>query len=224
MGNYKISINQLADFAFATDAKKRSIIKQQKKPNPFLIPWYQLAKSKIRKSIASNGDFEPIDSGIKQLKLRKPEKKRQIIDKQVSIEALRMFKEIKLPELLMNIPFEIIKSKKVKSIYINGVEVKISPDVIYRINIGGQKYIGGIKLHVAKGNIFQSKQLKYISSSIYEYLKEIVVSEDEIVMKGLCLSLDVFGKRVISAPNDNMKSIKTLNELCGEIKWLWNIA
>jgi hypothetical protein len=221
---YKISINQLADFAFATEARKKSIIKQQKKPNPFLIPWYQLAKSKIKQSIISNGDFNPIDKGIKELKSRNPEKKRQIIDKQVSMEALRIFKEIKLPELLKDIPFEIIKTKKIKSIYINGVKIIISPDVIYKINIGGQKYIGGVKLHVAKGNIFETKQLKYISSLIYEYLDEIVANEDEIVMKELCLYLDIFGKRVISAPKNNIKSIKTVHRLCGEIKMLWNIA
>lgn len=221
---YKISINQLADFAFATDARKKSIIKQQKVPNPFLIPWYQLAKARMKKSIISNGDFNPINEGINELKLRNPKSKRQIIDKQVSVEALRIFKEIKLPELLKDIPFEVIKTKKFKSIIMDGVEVIVSPDVIYRIRIDGQNYIGGVKLHVAKGNIFEVKQLKYISSLIYEYLQEIIAEDDEIVMSELCLSLDIFGKRVVSAPNNNVNNIKTIHGLCREIKTLWNVA
>lgn len=221
---YKISINQLADFTIATDAKKKSIIRQQKKPDPFLIPWYQLAKSKMKKSIALNGDLNPVESGIEELKVRVPKNQRQVIDRQVSIEALRIFKEFKLPELLKDFPFTIIKSKKVKSIYINGVKVTISPDVIFRLKIDGKNYIGGVKLHVAKGNIFDRKQLKYISSLVHKYLKDIVAEEDDIVMSELCLSMDIFGKRIIRAPKNTSKKLFEVHEFCDEIKLLWNIA
>lgn len=221
---YKISINQLADFSRATDSKKRSIIKQQKKPNPFLIPWYQLAKSKIKRSIILNGNLKPIEEGIEELKSRKPKKQRQIIDRQVSIEALRIFKEVKLPTMLRDIPFEVVKNKKPKSIYINGVEVIVSPDIIFRFKLEGKKFIGGVKLHVAKGNIFDNYQLRYVSSLINEYLENIIADEDETVLKELCLSFDVFGERVISAPKNLLKAITDIEVICEEVKTLWNVA
>jgi hypothetical protein len=97
-----ISINQLADFSSATNAKKRSIIRQQKEPNKFLVAWYQLPKSRIKKSIENNCDLDPILKGIEELKLRKPEKPRQVLDRQVSIEALSRFINLKLPSMLRN--------------------------------------------------------------------------------------------------------------------------
>jgi hypothetical protein len=221
---YKISINQLADFSTATESRKKSILKQQKKPNPFLIPWYQLAKSKMKKSIVAKGDLEPIDLGIEELNSRKPKSNRQVIDRQVSIEALRLFKEVQLPQMLKDFPYEIVKKGKIKSIYINGVEVIISPDVIYRVRINGQKFLGGVKLHVAKGNIFDNKQLRYISTLIYQYLNEIIAEDDEEVLKELCLSFDIFGQRVISAPHNIHNCLYDIREYCDEIKTLWNVA
>lgn len=221
---YKISINQLADFSTATESRKKSILKQQKKPNPFLIPWYQLAKSKMKKSIVAKGDLEPIDLGIEELNSRKPKSNRQVIDRQVSIEALRLFKEVRLPQMLKDFPYEIVKKGKIKSIYINGVEVIISPDVIYRVRINGQKFLGGVKLHVAKGNIFDNKQLRYISTLIYQYLNEIIAEDDEEVLKELCLSFDIFGQRVISAPRNIHKCLYDIREYCDEIKTLWSVA
>ncbi|WP_412987757.1 hypothetical protein [Pontimicrobium sp. IMCC45349] len=221
---YKISINQLADFSNATESKKKRILKQQKKPNPFLIPWYQLAKSRIKKVIVTNGDLKPIELGIEELKSRIPKNQRQSIDKQVSIEALRLFKEVRLPQMLKDFSYEIVKKGKIKSIYMNGVEVIISPDVIYRVEINGRKFLGGVKLHVAKGNIFDNKQLRYISTLIYKYLNEVIAQKDEEVLKDLCLSLDVFGQRVISAPNNIQKSLHDINRYCDEIKTLWSVA
>ncbi len=222
--NYVISINQLADFSRATDAKKRRIIKQQKVPNKFLVAWYQLAKSRIKKTIANNGDLKPILDGIEELKAKKPEKQRQIIDRMVSLDALKRFINIKLPKLLKEIPHEVIKKPKSKSIIINGVEVIISPDVIFKLKIEGKTYIGAVKVHISKNNVFDNQQSRYISSLIYKYLNEVVAKEDEEVMKDLCLSIDVFGEKVITVPKNLKKAIADIEVICEEVKAIWNVA
>jgi hypothetical protein len=222
--NYIISINQLADFSNATDAKKRRIIKQQKTPNKFLVSWYQLAKSRIRKTIANNGDLKPILDGIEELKAKKPEKPRQIIDRMVSLDALKRFIKIKLPVLLKEVPHEVIKKPKLKSIIVNGVEVLISPDVIFRLKIDGKNYIGAVKVHISKNNVFDNQQSKYISSLIYKYVNDVVAKEDEEVMKELCLSIDVFGEKVIAVPKDFSKAITDIEVICEEVKTFWKAA
>ncbi|WP_055446995.1 hypothetical protein [Lacinutrix mariniflava] len=222
--NYVISINQLADFSNGSDAKKRRIIKQQKQPNKFMVAWYQLPKARIRKAISTNCDLEPILNGIEELKLRKPEMPRQIANRQVSLEALRRFVNIKLPKLLKDVPNEIIKKVPSKSIIINGVEIIISPDVIYKLKINEKVYIGGVKVHISKNNIFDNQQSRYISSLIYKYLKEVVAEEGEDVLEELCLSIDVFGEKVISTPNNFPKAINDIEFICEEVKSIWNVA
>lgn len=224
MSKYIISINQLADFFKGTDAKKRSIIRQQKTPNTFKVAYYQLAKVSIKKSLSNNGDIEPILKGIDELKNRKPEKKRQISDRLVSLEAMHRFVTMKLPSILKDSEYELVKKVNSKSIIMKGVEVIVSPDLIIKTKIKGKTYIGGIKLHISKGNIFDVKQQTIVANSINNYLKNVVAKENEIVLPELCISLDIFGYGIISSSENADKAIKDIEVICEEIKTMWAAA
>ncbi len=223
-GNVVISINQLADFSKATDLKKQRIIKQQKEPREFLVAWYQLPKARIKKSIANNCDLAPVINGLEELKARKPMKQRQVVDRMVSLEALNRFMRIKLPSLLKSAPQEIITKVSSKSIMLNGVEIIISPDVIFKLKIDGITYLGAVKVHISKNNVFDNKQSRYISSLINKYLTEVVAGENEKVLQELCLSIEVFGEKVISVPKNLPKAISDIEVICEEIKLIWNEA
>jgi len=223
-GNYVISINQLADFSIATDKGKRRIIRQQKNPNKFLVSWYQLSKSRIRKTLENNCDLTPVFDGIEELVNRKPTKPRQILDRQVSIQALKRFVNIKLPKLLKNIPYQVIKKVETKSIIYKGVEIIISPEVIFKLKIDGKEYLGAVKIHISKNNVFDNNQSRYISSLLYKYLDEVVAKNGEKVMPELCLSIDVFGEKIISVPKNVEKKLEDIEVLCEEVKSLWQVA
>lgn len=218
----RISINQLADFYKGSDAKKRRIIFQQKEPNPFLIQWYQLAKSRIRKSLKLKGDLEPVLSGLEELKNRKPIKKRQISDRDVSIEALQRFIEMRLPSIFLDTEYEVIKPLKNKSFMLNGVDIIVSPDVIIRGEVNGRTFFGGIKLHISKSNKFDVKQQTIVVGSIFKYLEEECVNnENEYVIPELCLSIDLFGDGIVSADDDVYKVVKNIYNVCNEVKRYW---
>lgn len=220
----QISINPLAEFAFATEAKRKSIIRNQKEPNIHMIPWYQLAKSRIRLAIAKKGDLQPILAGIEELKNRKPIKVRQINDRNVSIEALERFLEMKLPKVLKDIDYEVIKKPKktdIPPLLVKGVEVIVSPDVIIKTTINGQSYLGAVKIHVAKTKTFDNNQLKHIASATYMYLENAFSGEEIMIHPDLCLAYDIFGGRIVHAPHDIIKGIKELEKICQEVKEVW---
>lgn len=220
----QLSVNQFADFTKATETRKKRIISQQKEPNKFLVAWYQLPKARIKKSIENNCDLQPILNGIAELKLRNPDKPRQVNDRIVSIEALNRYVNIKLPDLLKTVPYEIIKKVESKSIILNSVEIIISPDVIFRIKVDGKTYLGAVKVHISKNNVFDNIQSRYISSLIHKYLKEVVAKDDEEVLEELCLSIDVFGEKIISVPKNLSKSLSEIEVICEEVKFFWNAA
>ncbi len=224
MREINISINQLADFSKSSDAKKRNIVKQQKNPNTFKIAYYQLAKARIKKSMSNKGDIEPILNGIEELKNRTLTKKRQINDRVVSLDAMQRFISLKIPDLLKNLEYKVIKNISSKSIVINGVEVIVSPDIIIQAEIDGKQYLGGIKIHIAKENKFDREQQSYVAITILRYLEKVVAKNDEVIMPELCLSIDIFGEGIISAPKNIDSKIKDLEIICDEIKKMWFAA
>ena len=76
-------------------------------------------------------------------------------------------------------------------------------------------------IHISKGNIFDAKQQSYVATAIQKYLEEIFDSVGGIVMPELCLSIDVFGDRIVSAPKDISQKIKDIETTCEEVKKIW---
>jgi hypothetical protein len=219
--NCTISINPLADFSIASDAKRRSIIQNQKKPDTFKVSWYQLARARMKSTLAKKGDVTPILEGINQLKAKIPTKTRQINDRQVSLEAMERFLHMKLPNVLNGINYEVIKTES-KSIKIKGVEVIVSPDIIIKAIIDDVTYVGAVKIHISKSNVFDNNQLRFIASTIYMYLDEVFDNEEYVVMPELCLAIDIFGSRIVNAPKIIDSEINNIEVICQEVKDVWS--
>ena len=221
MSEYKISINQLATFSRGTDAKKKTIVKQQKNPPKVLVARYGLAKARIRKAIANYGNIQPILDGIKELKSRTLVKPLEIADRSVSIEAMERFIKMKLPSFLNENVYEVLKKPKINSFKVADVEIIVSADLIIKVYIDGQPFLGGVKLHIAKGDIFEREQAKYVSTCLYLYLDQMFENSDIIVLPELCLSVDVFADSFFSAPKNLEKTLEDIETMCLEIKRIW---
>ena len=216
-----ISINQLVDFSTATDSKKRRIIRDQKSPDTFKVAWYQTPRACIKKAIVNNGGSDPIFEGIERLKTRIAKKPQQIQNRAVSLEAMQRFLNIKLPIIFKNHSCEPIKERLVKSTFVNGVEVIVSPDIIYKIVLGGKAYLGAVKLHISKNNVFDTKKSSKVSAILYKYMKELSENYEAEVLPELCFSIDIFGERAVTTPLNFSSSILELEVICEEIKFLW---
>ncbi|MDD7913593.1 hypothetical protein [Polaribacter ponticola] len=221
---YFISINQFVDFSKGTDSKKKRIIRQQKEPNKFMISLYQTPRASIKKSLSNNGDKNPIIEGLQRLKDKVPIKPRQVLNKTISIEAIQRYMKIKIPKILKSHKLDIIKKPEIKSIFIEGVEILVSPDVIFTMVYDNEKYIGGIKIHISKRNVFELEDSKKVSFLIEKYLKVIEDKYQAKVLPELCFSLDVFDGRMIDAPKNKLFYIEKIKETAREIKSFWKIA
>ncbi len=221
MSSIRGSVIQMANFAFGTDATKNRIVKQQLKPNKFLIPWYQLSKARIAKSLKLRGDSKPIEEAIEILVNRVPTSKRQATDKTVSLEALERYVTMKIPKILSDFRYEVVKPV-VRSTMIAGVEVSVSPEVIVRGEIDGETVIGGLKIHISKGDPFEKERAQYVSNTIYHYLRNEIAEEGEHVLPNLCYTIEIFGGRIVQASNNVLKKgLEELNFVAEEYKRVW---
>jgi hypothetical protein len=221
---YLISINQLMDFEKASDSKKLRIIRDQKSPKVIRVGWYQTPRASIKKSLISNVDETPILEGIEKLKNKILSKPQQITNKMVSLEALEHFMNIKMPQILKNHEFEVIKEKKFKSTIINDVEVLVSPDIIYKIKMDDQIYLGAVKLHISKNNVFTYSQTSKVAAILNQYCEELAIRHSAHVMPQLCLCIDVFGERIVSSPKNQSQALREVQIICDEVKRFWPAA
>lgn len=221
---YKISINPLIDFFKGSEAKKNRIIKESKEPPILKVGWYQTPRACIKKSISQNGSDEPIIVGLEKLKNKVVEKPQQKTNKFASLEAMRSFLNIEIPEILKNHNLYIIKNRTIKSTFINGVEILVSPDIVFTMHYKGEKYIGGVKIHLSKGNIFELKESKMVATVLHKHLSEIAPKYNAKALTDICFSIDVFGERIVSASKRPQKILSRIVQVCNEIKQFWNVA
>ncbi len=221
MTQYHISVNQFAEFSKASQAGKNRIIKQQVEVNKFLIPWYQLAKGKIRRYFYDINDIQPILSGIEILKAKHVANKRQEKDRNVSIEALERVINLQVPKILKNIKYRVLKSDE-KSLYVEGVEIKISPEVIIEAEINGRVCYGGLKIHVCKGKPFDQTQSAYVAILLKKFIETHIASESDIVIPELCFCLDVFDDRLLPCPVEHNILMREIKSFCLELKKMWD--
>jgi hypothetical protein len=219
-----ISSNQFVEFdTKKTEKGKLRILSQQKIPNPFLTPWYQRAKSCFRKSLRAGGDLIPIFEGIEILQNRVPINKRQLDDKDVSIQALRRYCEMKLPKFILDKNFEVVKLNQ-KVVRIKGLDISPSPELVFKfVGLNGDTIFGAIKVHISKRKPFSLQSAELSSTLLYNYLKD-VLDKDSIVDPSFCFTIDIFGDRIVPAPlNVNEYNLKVYR-ICEEIVQLWDVA
>lgn len=141
MTKYLISINPFAEYLEATDSRKLKILEEQQVPDKKRLPYYQLAKGRMKKSIELSGSHKPINTGIKKLMESTPDKEWKKNNIKNSIVALENFKKMLLPDSIKENKIEIIKPKQ-KHFNYNGISIMVSPNIVFRITINGVKYIG----------------------------------------------------------------------------------
>lgn len=216
MKNIEMSINPMAEFLEASEARKKRIIKEQLEPDPVRIPYYQKARAVIKKSILLNGDLNIVDEAIPKIAEKNVIKNWQKHDKKNSISALKLWKEMKLPRTLVENKLELITTKA-KFLPLYGIQIKVSPTAIFKMEKDGQIYVGAFKIHLSKGKKFNVKQSALVAQLMNLFLNNFVVGENEIVDPQLCICIDPFSGTMVSASNKIKYDVKQLREACREI-------
>jgi len=144
MEKYKFSLNHFIEYTASTGAARRRIIANQQKPNRLLIPWYQLAKSSTKKYLDDVSDLGIIEVANDKLNNRiQTGSKRQLTDRIVSKEALNRFLSFNISMILKQYHYtSIIIPKGEAKIKFGGLEISLSPDLIFYFKLGDKKVYG----------------------------------------------------------------------------------
>jgi hypothetical protein len=220
---FTISINPIAVFTTATPGKKKSIVKQQKTPSTFHVARYRTAKASMLKSIKDGLTDAEIMAGIDRLTNKVTSTDFQKNDVKNSIEALKSFLHLTFPKEFTSIKCSFPKAET-KVVMLADVNILVAPDLILKWKRDGKSFVGGIKFHISKSNVFELENSKCAAAGLRLFLENHVAEKDETVDPKFCLSVDIFGERVTPAPYDMKAYLKKLVEACEEVKLLWKVA
>lgn len=223
MSDYTISINSLAEYFEASDARKKSILKEQIKVNEFKAQWYQLAKARIKKSIQLSGDLKLVNNGIRELNNKTPLTKQKKSDKECSIEALKNFKKMAIPTLIKENEIETINMEW-KQLTFFGVKVKMKPTLVFKVKINGETHVGACHVHISKRKPFSNVQSKIVSTLLFQYVSNHIATEGEIPNPELCFCIDPFAGTTINSFSNISVDMKRIKKICIEMQYVWKQA
>lgn len=215
-----ISANKLGEFVFASDAKKRSILKTLKFPSTFKNGRYPEPKSAFLHFMADPKH----DTSVFEQKRNQVAAKIAITDwaksnKKNCIDALDH-----LAYCASNILSNQLKYIAEKGLSnedydraIRNVTIHLKPEILLRDQKSGEVK-GFIKLFFSKSRPIDSLEAGIIVGAIKNHLEEL---HERKFNASNCLVMDVFHRRKFEAPKFMQVNTNQIRMACAEIAVLW---
>lgn len=219
--NPEISLNKLAEFPGASVAKKNAILKSFKINDVVAASKhnrYATAKSAILCFLSDpEHDYKIFETKSNQLRNKKADTKHKKDDIQNSLLAISKLERLAQDELRSILPFKVERGlpKEQKSLMINGILIRIGPDIIIMKN---GIIIGAIKLCFAKSKPLTPLEGQIIAGLTQKHLHKISKTKIE---PRYCFALDVFALRKHVAPESFTYHNTLLKKAYTEINQLW---
>lgn len=225
--NPRLSANQLAEYLNASSTRRKSIIRDAKFPKGVIVARYDGARDAITAFLTdpTRSMTEPT-AAIEAMKAKggavgaKPWVQD---DCKASVEAVNALLKAQNKLGLNKMNIRPILSKQPKLV-MEGVEVSITLNATtHRVDKDKQDRVGGLLLLFSKSEPSASKRDERcrVSSVLAaefadQYLKGLGAMDPK-----LCVTIDVFGGRIIAAPPSYKKRLTDMIAACEEVALRW---
>ena len=214
----RMSVNKLGEYITALPGRRKTIIKQQKRPQPFIVPYYRAAEDILVDYLTSSSDNEDwLELKIEELSSKSTTSDWDETRRNICIDALDSFRE-----LVEELNFQGLSCTKgdpaPQKLDVAGVQISVRPEVYLSDSKGNAK--GCIKLVFGKRRELQESEAGYIGTCLQEWMgKAHGVSDYKS-----CFVLDIFGEKRHVAPRAYVKRMQDITAACEEISRAWDNA
>jgi hypothetical protein len=221
----RISANQLAEYLIAAPARRQTILRNARYAPTFLVIRYQTAKDAISRYLAQDLRNKRIltdaiislksveHSGVSEFRKN---------DAQLCIEAIEAFTSMADNKALASISFQSVENR-LPNLSIQGVEVSVNFDLMSVRPKGLARSIGGVIFQTSKsiaGANWRADHSRNVSTLLWLKAEKYMHDLGEVDRR-LCLTVDIFGKNITTAPLNYKRKLSDLEAACGEISALW---
>lgn len=210
----RISINKLAEYMVATPGRRRTIVKNQKKPADFIVAYYNEAEEIISKFIANEITEKQLWKEIAELERRPVSTDWDETRQSVCIAALDEFEnlitDVELPQY-----DKVRGDRSQERLIISGIQISVRPEILL---FRDGNVVGAIKMVFNKTRTRGKDEIEYIGTVLLEYMREIY---DKNINNTDCYVIDIFAGKMDVAPKAFKKRMKDIEASCEEIRDTW---
>lgn len=221
----RISANQLAEYVLASPTRRQSILRNAKFSPTFLVIRYAAAREALCRYLTN--DARPLDILVKaeseQIQLSKSGGSSfQQTDAALSAEAILAFMKART-EFQKQLPFASFtpNNQSLPKLTKAGVDISIRLDLVARN--AGKGLVGGAILQLSKAvasKSWREEHGKVVAALIWVLANEHMTPLGKIDRK-LCMAVDVFAGKAVTAPSSYKRLLNDLDAACAEIAALW---
>ena len=216
--NPRISVNKLSEYITALPNRRRTIVKQQKRPPSVIVPYYKEAEKIILDYLVSfNGNEEWLNTKTQELLDKTVTSDWEETRRDICIDAVDSFAEF-VSDLNFSGLRCVAGDPNPEKLNIEGVQVSIRPEIYLQDNDGNVN--GCVKLVFGKGRELSEDEAKYTGTCLQRWMIEFFnISEHK-----LCFVVDIFGRKYHIAPKAYKKRLSDIEAACQEISRAWDNA
>lgn len=216
----ELSIRALADYMAASEAARRTIIRDSKFQPVARRVQHDGARLIISRYLTGEAELDYLTEQAESLRgwSAESELDRDLFD--YTAEYLDRFAEIS--DRLAIPDAEHMPSVEVPSIELGGLRVTVETQVrLRRLTRTNKLRIGGAMLRYAKGKALKEAVGLWQSAFLFGYLSRAESDEGTSPEQQLCLTLDAFSGASIPAPTDSVRRFQNMEAACATIAERW---
>lgn len=213
-----ISVAKLGEYLTLASANRRkTIVRDMKYGDPPKMTRYRDAYGPMVESLMS-GSMEPVHQMIDNLKSRTGGSDYAKQDRNLTRTALKRFGEV-FPNLDLQKYKIIDRHNHSGKVSLFGVDVSVRPEGVLEFRDRSGNRVGGIKLIISKTKPLTEQWAEYIGAAMHQYLDDAYSAEPA---QSSCIVIDVFAKKVFTAPRAFKKRREDIAGACQEIALWWD--
>jgi hypothetical protein len=217
----RISLNKLGEYMTATASRRRRIIRDQKYPPEVQTARYTEAHEPIAKFLLGGAsDTSIISSALTRLEQQKPKSEWDETRIECCIAALESILKIRDFSFLDGMSAVRGRTDTPKMV-IEKVVVSVRPEILLQgCDKGGNAVVGAVKLSIGKTASLTDEAGSYIGAVLQEYVDGNFANGAKVPHRK-CIILDVFNRKIHTAPANFIRRRKEISDACAEIATMW---
>ncbi|MGH7391489.1 MAG: hypothetical protein ACREM3_18820 [Candidatus Rokuibacteriota bacterium] len=218
----RISVTKLGEYMVASASRRRSIVRDQKRPRDVIVARYTEVYPVIAGYLSDGGQMpEAVEAAIQRLYDAPATTEWQEQNNKLSAEALENFLE--LSDTLDLSSFSVsLRPDDPPKLATEGVSISVRPELGLTQANARDRIEGAVKLYISKNNALGDDAGAYVATTVHQYLSEVIAANTSVDTRA-CFVIDVFAQRVYTAPRAYRRRRADIAAACQEIVRAWDV-
>ncbi len=215
----RVSLNKIAEFAYASARRREAIVKEHKHKPTFIAAGYKLVEDVLPRYFGSQMDAQILQeqlatlSGLHSLTLLQ-----KYSNGITGVNGLINFSALNIKENVRYMPLPMNASD---GLYVEDVFINMRPDcLVLEENRCGTR-VGALKLHFPMSNPLGDKAGVCVASMMFRYLNQSSTLPSK-PKHTLCYSLDVPANKAYKSSSGSKTVFANMEAACRQYAQLWH--